>query len=178
VVDGRSASVGLSLVVREARRAAEAGSSVPEIVEIAERAAGRVRLYCTVATLRFLARGGRMPVMNARILEFLKLRPILSIHGDVGKAARAGIGFGFMRAREKMLRFLERDGAALPGAEISIAHCDALRAAERVAEEISRRFGIPVESIPITACSPVLAAHAGPGAVAVALLPPDPERRG
>lgn len=172
VVDSRSASVGLLLVVGEARRVIAAGGSVEEVVAAAESAARRVRVYCTLSTLKYLARGGRLDVRRARIGEFLRIRPILCISGADGKASEAGKGFGFSRARAKMLQMLEKDGAGRPGARVAITHCGVPRAAAHLADELAARFGIDRTAIPICACAPVLAAHAGPGALAAAVLPP------
>lgn len=171
IIDGRSASVGLTLVVHAARAAASEGKSLDEVAAAAEDASRRTRTFCTLSTLKYLVKGGRVSAGNARIGELFRIRPILAISGADGKVQIAGKGFGFNRARAKMISFLEKEGAGRPGTKIAVTQVGALRAATVLAAELAERFRVDPGSIGITAASPSLAAHAGPGALGVAILP-------
>ncbi len=167
VVDSRALSVAQGLVVRAAAQAAARGESLAEVVRAAEGAAARVRLLAAVPSLDSLVRGGRVTAGQRRLANLLGVVPLIALDG-AGRARPGGAARGFPRACvklvEKSLRMAE--GVAAP--VFAVAHADAPELAERIAGELlARRPGAEEFVVEVT---PVLAAHAGPGAVAVATL--------
>jgi DegV family protein with EDD domain len=169
-VDSRSASVGLGLVVRAAAEAAAAGRTAAEVAKIAREMANRVRIFIAVPTLKHLVRGGRVSAARGWIAKILGLLPILTITRE-GKAEPAAKARGFAAARRKMMRLLFEEAGERVSASrrFGVAHCDAEDAAEDLAREIRERY--PESDVMIVECGPALGAHAGPGALAVAVLP-------
>ncbi len=169
-VDSGSASVGLGLVVRAAAEAARNGRSAAEVALIAREAAAQVRIFVAVPTMKHLVRGGRVSATRGFVAKMLGLLPILTITRE-GRVEAAGKARGYAAVRRKMMRMLfseagERESASR---RFGVAHCDAEDAAEELAREIRARY--PESDVMIVECGPALGAHAGPGALAVAVLP-------
>jgi len=167
-VDSRNASVAEGLVVRAAAEAIRRGASAAEAAQIARDAATRVRLFVAVPTIEHLVRGGRVSAGKGRFARALRLLPVLTVGRD-GKAASAGMGFGYRRAVRKMMRLLFAAAGRGEGQRFGVVHADALDEAEALAREIRERY--PSSDVIVLECSPVLGAHGGPGALGVAVLP-------
>ncbi len=168
-VDSKNVSVGLGLIVRVAAEAAAAGKSAEEVARSAREASGRARLFIAVPTLEHLIRGGRVSPLRGWIARILGLLPVLTISNE-GKVEPAGKARGFEAARKKMMALLFRaadEGDS--GRRFGVAHCDSAPLAEHLAREIRERY--PESDVMIVECGPALGAHAGPGTVAVAVLP-------
>ena len=129
-----------------------------------------MRTFVAVPTLRHLVRGGRVSPLRGWIARILGLLPILTITRE-GRAEPAAKARGYAAARRKMmaLLFAEAGEGASASRRFGIAHSDAEDAAEELAREIRARY--PESDVMIVECGPALGAHAGPGALAVAVLP-------
>ena len=165
VVDTRQVSVSLGLVAEAVGEAIAAGVGLDELVALAEKTSRDVKLFASLASLDMIVRGGRVSPAQARMARLFGLHPILTV-GDDGKSAKAGTHMGFAASLRGLVRRAERFSAGRP-VRLLIAHSSAVGAAEYVAERLCSRFG--VADIPIVNLTAVLAAHAGPGAVALAV---------
>ena len=166
-VDSKTVSVALGLVVREAARAAAEGQGLPEVAEVARRAAARARVFAAVPSLDFLIRGGRVGHLPGLVARAIGFCPILTLGPD-GRAAKGGGGRGFPRAVRKMVESALAGTRGEPAPTFGVAHFGAADLADEVAAELLARH--PGAEHFVTEAAPVLAAHAGPGAVAVGFL--------
>lgn len=82
VVDNHRISVTQRESVLEAKRMADIGYSAEEIKEYLEETAFQSSIYLTVASLKYLQRGGRLSSTSAVIGSVLNIKPILSIQGE------------------------------------------------------------------------------------------------
>ena len=165
VVDTGQLSVSLGLIAEAVGEAIAAGRGLDELVAIAEKASRDVKLFASLASLDMIVRGGRVSPAQARLAKLFGLHPILTV-GDDGKSATAGTHAGFAASLRGLVKRAERFAAGRP-VRLLIAHASAIGAAEYVAERLCSRFG--VADTPIVNLTPVLAAHAGPGAVVLAV---------
>ena len=166
-VDSKTVSVALGLVVREAARAAAEGQGLPEVAEVARRAAARARVFAAVPSLDFLIRGGRVGHLPGLVARAIGFCPILTLGPD-GRAAKGGGGRGFPRAVRKMVESALAGTRGEPAPTFGVAHFGAADLADEVAAELLARH--PGAEHFVIEAAPVLAAHAGPGAVAVGFL--------
>jgi len=166
-VDSRAVSVAQGLVVRAAAQAAARGEGLAEVVRAAEDAAARVRFLAAVPSLDSLVRGGRVTPGQRRLARLLGVVPLLTL--DIaGRARPGGAARGFPRACVKLVEKSLKAAEGVAAPVFAVAHADAADLAERIAGELlARRPGAEEFVVEVT---PVLAAHAGPGAVAVATL--------
>ncbi len=170
-VDSRTVSVAQGLVVREAARAAGRGEGLAVVVRAAGEAAARVRLLAAVPSLDFLVRGGRVTPGQRRLADLLGVVPLLTVDAR-GRARAGGAARGFPRACARLVQRTLRSVRDVPAPVFAIAHADAPELAARIAEELRARA--PGSEHYVVEVTPALAAHTGPGAIAVATLVRDP----
>jgi DegV family protein with EDD domain len=164
VPDTINASATLGFLVLEAAERIAAGMGIDELERWVLQERCRINGYFTVDTLEHLRRGGRIPNIVAYAGTMLDVRPILRIDG---KGALVLVGQS--RGRRKSIKALA-DVAVQRAEEASshrvfIAHGDALEDAEALREMVLER--LPFAEATITELGPVMAAHAGPGMLAV-----------
>ncbi|OGO17052.1 MAG: hypothetical protein A2Z14_09075, partial [Chloroflexi bacterium RBG_16_48_8] len=80
IIDSRSASMELGFQVLAAARAAEAGKSFAEVVEITKRARDNTGVMFVVDTLEYLHRGGRIGGASRLLGTALSLKPLLYVN--------------------------------------------------------------------------------------------------
>jgi DegV family protein with EDD domain len=167
VLDSRSVSVGQGLVVREAARAALGGGTLAEVSAAAAAAASRARLYAAVPSLDTLVRGGRVTAGQRTLANALGVVPLLTIDA-AGRARPGGAARGFPGACAKLVEKAFAGTRSLQAPTWGVAHFEAPQLAARIAEDLTGRR--PGSDAFVVEIAPVLAAHAGPGAVAVGFL--------
>ena len=79
VIDSRTISVGLGLMLQEAVAMVEAGASRDEIVAQLIRMREKVHLIFVLETLEYLQRGGRIGKAQALMGTLLKFKPLLAV---------------------------------------------------------------------------------------------------
>jgi DegV family protein with EDD domain len=168
VINSRNISGALGLLVLRTAKAIEEGQTHEEIVIAAEKWAKNLSIFISVTTMKYLVRGGRVSAIKGLIARLLNVNPVITID-DSGKAAVAGKAFNEKACREKVFENLKRVNRKNRIWNYVVLHSDNNEAATWYSEKMKKLTGIdPVSVINI---SPVLGAHAGPGAAAVAVLP-------
>jgi DegV family protein with EDD domain len=163
VVDSRTATMSQGFIVLEAAKVAAAGGTLDEVVAATEAMILRVKFFATLDDLKHLHRGGRIGEAATLLGSKLKINPILSL-GE-GRVRVLGVARTRDKAVEKMLEMLAQEAGERP-IHVSVFHGDALKEAERVAEEVQTRFNCVEFSI--TEFTPVMGAHTGPGVIGIA----------
>lgn len=175
VVDSRSVAMGLGFAVLAGERRAAAGADVEEVVDVVTRTSHHARCLFYVDTLEYLRRGGRIGAARAAMGQALQVKPILQVRdGEVvalervrtsAKAIARLADLAVEAARGFRDGAVARDGAV----EIAVQQLDAGPRASALAEQLHARLpGVAVVECPIGA---VVAAHTGPGLVAVVVSP-------
>ena len=94
VVDSKSLSVGISMLVMDACEMAAAGSTPEEIVAAMEEKREKLDVSFVIDTLDYLRAGGRCSPLVALGANLLNLKPCIELHDgsmDVGKKYRGAI---------------------------------------------------------------------------------------
>lgn len=167
VLDSRNVSVGQGLIVREAARVARSGGTLAEVALAAESAVARARLYAAVPSLDTLVKGGRVTARQRALANALGVVPLITMDG-LGRARPGGAARGFPRACVKLVEKCLAKTRGLAETTWGVAHYGAAGLAESIAEELLT--GRPGSDAFVVEIAPVLAAHTGPGAVAVGFL--------
>ncbi|MCL8207823.1 MAG: DegV family protein [Actinomycetia bacterium] len=171
VVDGRSASLGTGLLVLWAARAARAGLDADAVAAGVDRLADRLRVGFSVATLEYLARGGRIGQAARLLGGWLDVRPILALaNGSVHPVRRV------RGPRQVAGALVDALGDVPAGPAVAaVAHSGDAEGIERgrqVLAALAAR-GVEWQDTVFGRIGPVIGVHAGPGALGVIVLPLD-----
>lgn len=162
VVDSEYAAILTGFMVLEAQQMASEGKSREEILERIEFIKEQLRVYFIVDDLNHLYRGGRLTKVQLVVGNMLQIKPILTIKHTISPYQKVRT----MKKAKAMIMDLFRESAAT-GRPIkaSVVHADALEEARQWLGEIEAEF--PEADVSITTISPVIAAHTGPGTLAL-----------
>jgi DegV family protein with EDD domain len=160
VVDSRSASLGLGLIVLSAAQLAIAGADSRQIVSHVRRLAPNVHILFFVDTLEFLQRGGRIGRARALLGTLLNIRPILKLEeGEVHPVEK-------VRTRSKAIDRLVEFVELFPEFErLAIVHSNTSGDVETLLRRLEPLY--PRERITVGQYGPVIGTHAGPGGIGV-----------
>jgi DegV family protein with EDD domain len=165
VFDSATVAGGLGLLCLVAAHAAEHGTDVDAIDARVREARGELKMWFAVDTLEFLKRGGRIGAASAWIGSTLKVKPILTVEGEMTPVERVRTS---ARMFERMVDYARQRHES--GADAwAVQHINAADQCERLEERCREVFGRP----PLIASEigPVLSAHTGPGLLGVGGLP-------
>lgn len=167
VVDSLVISGALALTLHTAAQRAAEGMTAAELARVARTMGERMRVMFTVDTLDYLHRGGRMKGSQALMGTLLGIKPVLWLNeGRIELWSRA-------RGKKKALdTMLDESVKAMPAGEpVRAVLFNA--AAEEEAAALGKALGerLKVEQLYRAQIGPVVAAHVGPGCVAMAVCP-------
>ncbi|MEK3887417.1 DegV family protein [Bacillus sp. FSL K6-3431] len=166
IIDSKSASLGLGLVVLAAAEQIKNGASKEEIINEAIFRCSHMEHLFTVEDLDFLARGGRLSKASAFLGGLLNIKPLL--HVEDGKLVPIEKIRGKKKLIKRILDVIEERGADLNNQIIGISHGDDEATALEVKKMIEDRFG--TQKFYINLIGAVIASHAGPGTLALFFL--------
>lgn len=167
VVDSWAISGALGLTLHIAGRLAQSGASAAQIADVAQRMGQAMRVMFSVDTLDYLHRGGRMKGSQALMGSLLGIKPVLWLNqGRIELWSKA-------RGKKKALRLmLDETVKALPAGEpVHALIFDAAATEDAEAMAAALRDRVSVEQLYRAQIGPVVAAHVGPGCLAMAVCP-------
>jgi fatty acid kinase fatty acid binding subunit len=165
VVDSTTVAGGLGLLVLAAARASAGGAGLDEVEQRVREGRGELKLWFGVDTLEFLKRGGRIGAASAWIGSTLKVKPILTVEGEMTPVERVRTS---ARMFERMVDYARQRHES--GADAwAVQHINALEEGERLEERCREIFGRP--PVIFSEIGPVLSAHTGPGLLGVGAMP-------
>ena len=164
VIDSRTGCAGHGFM---ALAAANAEGGLAEKVAAARKLREDLYLLVAVDTLEFLRRGGRIGAARAWIGATLKVKPILTIEGEMQPVERVRTA---TRAFDRLSDHLQQrkdDGCD----RFAVQHTNSLDVAERLAERGREIYGN--DPVILSEIGPVIGTHTGPGLLGVAGLRSD-----
>jgi DegV family protein with EDD domain len=126
----------------------------------------RCRVYFLVATLEYLAKGGRIGGAAALLGSVLRVKPILTLRdGRADQFERTRTHKrAVARLKELVLDQIPGDGSG----HLSVMHASAPDQAQALADDLRTKLDLP--PVPILDVPPAIVTHAGPGVLAVAFF--------
>jgi len=162
VVDSRTVSMGLGLIVVACARAAAAGASLDEVEKLATQLVQKCKLWGALDTLENLKKGGRIGGAKAMLASVLSIKPVIEVRDGVVQEG------GKQRTRTKALAFLVdkvRDAVADPGiSQMAVLHADCSDIDAFVAQLREVYSG----EIIVGEIGAVIGTHAGRGTIGIA----------
>lgn len=160
VVDSRSVTMGLGMIVLAAARAGATTDDVDAVAAVAEEEAGRTKVYGALDTLENLRKGGRIGAAQALLGSMLSVKPTIEVRdGAVEPGPK-------LRTRARALAWLaERVTADAPTGDVAVVSGEAPDVAELRARLAAT---VPAERIVVADLGAVVGTHAGPRTLGVA----------
>jgi len=164
-IDTKNIGIGSGFSAIRAGELIEQGLDFDEVCRQVEETARRTKLHFCVATLEYLAKGGRIGLVSARVGTMLDLKPVIACNEDgvYDTVAKA-------RGRKKSLRLaLEKTVEFAAGAKeynITVMHGAAKEEADELLAALKEQlpnYGYAVEG----QITPVLVVHTGPGLIGI-----------
>jgi DegV family protein with EDD domain len=170
LVDTLSTSMAMGFQVLAAARVAAQGGSLKDCKVVAERAKQQTGVYFALETLEFLKRGGRIGSAAAFLGTVLSLKPILELRDGVIEPVDKVRTFSKTVAR--LLDLVEGKLETESGpVRLCVIHGNSPEAAQQLLDLAIARFSnLLVSESLISDISPVIGAHAGPGALGLAYM--------
>ncbi|HZT13705.1 MAG TPA: DegV family protein [Candidatus Baltobacteraceae bacterium] len=166
IVDSESAAGGLGMQAMRAAEVARAGGSLESVLAAVEREKATQRLYACVPSLAHLVRTGRIGKARAAIGTLMKIVPVISLRdGEVVAHAQVRT---MSRARRMMIESTLENVRDVERARLLVMHTNAPDLAASIVEELRAGLGgAQPRMLEVLEAGPVIATHAGPGAVGI-----------
>jgi DegV family protein with EDD domain len=163
ILDTRLVAGPLATMVKLAVEWREQGADADTIMARLREMIPRGRIYFMVATLEYMARGGRIGGAAALLGGILQVKPILTVRDgkiDVLEKERTQKR-AVARLKDLVVQQIARDGKGY----LSIMHASVPEEAQALADDLGARLGL--SDIPIYDVPPAIVTHAGPGILGV-----------
>jgi len=163
VVDSQWAVMAQGFITIAAAKAAQAGASLDEVLDVARHTIHRVDMRAAFDTLEYLERGGRIGKAQAFLGSLLKVNPIIGMKdGEVYPYARE-------RSRAKAIDHLYNFAASFGNVEgLAVEYATDFDKANRLFQRLHSKY--PEVPIYLSRASPVIGTHTGPGLIVVSVF--------
>lgn len=163
VLDSQWAVMAQGFITIAAAKAAQAGASLDEVLDVARHTMRRVDMHAAFDTLEYLERGGRIGKAQAFLGSLLKVNPIIGLKdGEVYPCARE-------RSRAKAIDRLYNFAASFGNVEgLAVEYATDLDEANKLVQRLHSKY--PQVPIYLSRTSPVIGTHTGPGLIIVCVL--------
>jgi DegV family protein with EDD domain len=163
VLDSQWAVMAQGFIAIAAAKAAQAGASLDEVLDVARHTMHRVDMHAAFDTLEYLERGGRIGKAQAFLGSLLKVNPIIGMKdGEVHPCARE-------RSRAKAIDYLYNFATSFDNVEgLAVEYATDLDEANRLVRRLHSKY--PQVPIYLSRTSPVIGTHTGPGLIIVSVL--------
>ena len=164
VVDSLCASLGEGMAVHYAVKLKNEGKTIEEVADWLENNKLSICHIFTIDDLFFLKRGGRLSGTSAVFGTLLGIKPLLHMADD-GKLYVTGKARGRAATLEHLINSVGEKGIDVENQDIFIVHGDCEEDAKYIEEQVKKRYKI--KNVVYNMIDPVIAAHAGPGTLAI-----------
>ena len=163
IIDSKCASLGHGLVVEEAVRLRNLGTSFEDVTSRISAFAPQIEHLFTVEDLDYLAKGGRVSKASAFLGGLLSIKPILNV--EDGKLVPIEKSRGRKKALNRMLDLMQERGGNFTNKIVGISHSDDMAFANEAKASIQERFS--PQAVQITMIGSAIGSHVGPGTIAI-----------
>lgn len=169
VVDSKSVSIGIRILVLRGLELAAQGLSAQEIADALDQEKEQIRVMALVDTLEYLKKGGRISAATALAGSLLSIKPVIAM--EDGAVAMVGKARGSRQGNNLLRELITKCGGIRFSKPFALAYSglsDALLQ-KYIADssELWQDCGQPL-SINTVGCA--IGTHVGPGAIAVAFF--------
>ncbi|MFB9860308.1 DegV family protein [Salinicoccus siamensis] len=160
IIDTKSASYGLGMIVENAHGYLKDGMEKDAMMAQIEQDVKNIRHFFTVNDLDYLAKGGRLSKGQAFLGGLLNIKPLL--HVEDGKLVPLEKHRGIKKVFSSMTKHLLADNVTH---EVHLTHSNAEAQAEQLKQKILEDTN--VSDVKISTIGPTISSHTGNGTVAM-----------
>lgn len=162
VVDSRTVSAGLGLLVIAAAELAATGADGSQIADAIRTSAQRVRVHAALDTLENLRKGGRIGAAQSLLGSVLSIKPLITVTD--GRVEPAGKQRTRTRALAHLVDLVAAEGPNI--SQIAVMHADC----DDVDDFVARIAPLTDAAPRVMLIGPVVGAHAGVGTIGVVFV--------
>ncbi|MEF9970557.1 MAG: DegV family protein [Ruthenibacterium sp.] len=166
IVDSKSASLGLDLMIRRALFDIQIGMNATAIVTDLEVARETLRLYAVPDTLKYLQKGGRLSAATAFAGGLLGIKPVLAVVD--GKLAMADKARGLPGAYVAIFKLIDKAGGIDENWPVNIGYTGKRHGVEPFTRYVMNNLHL--QEPHVAPIGTVIGTHGGPGACAIAFF--------
>lgn len=167
IVDSKSATLGIRLLVDRAVRMRDQGKSAQEIVDTLEDLKPRIRLYAGLDTLEYLQKGGRISKAAASIGRLAGIKPIVTISQE-GEVAVCGKQRGNKHVFRQIIKYVEADMPDENYPVYFLYSADKKNCISFI--QTMQKDGLDFGKIKTREIGPTIGSHIGPGAFGIVYI--------
>lgn len=167
IVDSKSLSSGVGLLVLKANDLKDQGFSAQEIKRKIDQLVPRVKVFFIIPELTYLAMGNRLTTTQKFFGNLLKVKPIITIkNGDV-EVIKKPAG-DIRKAIACLEKQFEKDSVNLDKDYVMVTHSYATKSAKYLRDSLTKNYEIRNVIDSYAGC--VISAHIGKGSIGIAYL--------
>ena len=166
VIDTKTASIGVGVIVKEVVKMKKAGKTIDEIeVRVKFMADNMVTLF-TLSDLNYVAEGGRISKATASIGSVLQINPVMRlIDGEVAITEKIR---GKKRLKKRIIQIIEEEVDQIEKQVLGVGYSEKPEEGEALLQKIKENFN--PEEILYRPIGSSIASHAGLGLLGVSYL--------
>ena len=166
IVDSRSATAGMQILVNLACKLRDSGLPAAAIAEEIDRQKDKVRIFAVIDTLEYLRRGGRLSGFQAGLGAVTRLKPTIAVRDGV--VSIVGKSFGTAAAVKHLLKMLEEHPIDDDFPSYFLYSDDKGRE-ELLLPKLREQGRLP-QRLHYCGIGPAIGTHIGPGALGMAYI--------
>lgn len=159
IIDSKGYTGSEGFVAMEGARAAQAGKTLPEVIQVMQDIIGRVRSVAGLETLKYLIRSGRAP-KTAYLGELLGVKPIVGGVTGSGLVENLGTAKGKRKCFERLVEMVGEYTDTTKPLHVMVHYTTNIEDGEKLLEMVRVKYNC-IESH-LTCQSPLSGAHTGP----------------
>jgi DegV family protein with EDD domain len=159
LIDSKTSVGALGFVVLEAARAAQAGKSLNEVVQVAHDMIPRVKLIAMLESLKYLIKGGRAPRI-ALLGELMGVKPIIGLVNNTGKVDPLCKPRTKRKALQTMVGMLKDYADTSKPLHVMVHYAESLEDGKMLREMVISTYHCA--EVYMTELTPVMSCHTGP----------------
>ena len=164
IIDSKTATLGMRVLVDRAVKLRDAGASAEEIVAEVESLRPRLRIFAGLDTLEYLAKGGRISKAAATIGNLANLKPLITITEE-GSVSLCGKQMGIRHACKQVAKLVMADEPDLNCPIYFLYSYDQKNCAAFL--HTLKKSGLEIESPKVRGIGPIIGTHIGTGAFGI-----------
>lgn len=167
VVDSKSASLGIRILVDRAVHMRDQGKNAKEIVAEIEDLKSRIRIYAGLDTLEYLYKGGRLSRAQASLGKLANIKPIIKVTEE-GSVEMCGKQLGIKHVCRQIAKILEEEQPDMKYPVYFLYAYDKKNCVSFI--QSLKKKGMDFGEVKTRGIGPTIGAHIGPGAFGIAFV--------